>query len=176
MMTYAQIERDSKEIINSMNSAEREVPSFFGMFGKVKYHFFAYCLLGGLSYFSLPQPKNVGLWLFFVAFGLFHWLVIFSFTASYASLFNMVRTEKLKNLELAKVITRKIKAYGTVWFILLVSCGLLGVVTEWSILPLVIGNLVTTFLIFIIFNMDISRYQIPAIVGAVKSLKIKSQN
>jgi hypothetical protein len=171
MMTYAQVEKDSKKIIDSINLTEREVSSFFGMFSKIKYHFFAYCLLGGLSYFSLPQPQNIGLWLFFVAFGVFHWLVIFSFTASYASLFNMIGSEKIKDLELAKIITKKLRAYGVVWFVLLVAFGLVGVVTEWSILPLVIGNFITTLLIFFVFNVDMSRYQIPAIIGVIKSIK-----
>ena len=174
MMTYTQIEKDSKEIIDSIGSSDREVPSFFGMFSKVKYHFIAYCVLGVLSYFSLPQPKNVGLWLFFVAFGIFHWLVIFSFTASYASLFNMIRSDKLKSLELTKLISGKVRAYGVVWFVALVTCGLAGVLTEWSILPLVIGNFVATFLIFIVFNMDISRYQVSSIIGAVKAVRNKA--
>lgn len=173
MMTYAQIEKDSKEIIESIGSVDMEIPSFFGMFSKVKYHFFAYFLLGALSYFSLPQPKNIGLWLFFVAFGIFHWLVIFSFTASYASLIKMIGADKLKSLELTKLISKKIRAYGLVWFVALVTCGLAGVLTEWSILPLVIGNFVATFLIFVVFNMDISRYQVSSIIGAVKGLRNK---
>lgn len=173
MMTYAQIESDSKEIISSIGSTEREAPSFFGMFSKVKYHFLTYCILGAMSYFSLPEPKSIGLWLFFVVFGLFHWLVIFSLTASYANLFNMIKAERLRSLELTKVISRKVRAYGIVWFAAITTCGLVGVFTEWSVLPLVIGNFIATFLIFIVFNMDISRYQMAAIIGAVKALRYK---
>lgn len=174
MMTYAQIEKDSREIIESIGSADIEIPSFFGVFSKVKYHFFAYVVLGALSYFSLPQPKNIGLWLFFVGFGVFHWLVIFSFTASYASLIKMIGTDKLKSLDLTKVISGKVRAYGLVWFVALVTCGLAGVLTEWSILPLVIGNFFATFLIFVVFNMDISRYQVSSIIGAVKAVRKKA--
>lgn len=173
MMTYSQIERDSKEIIIAIGSTEKEVPSFFGMFSKVKYHFIAYCIFGALSFFSLPQPKSIGLWLFFVAFGMFHWLVILSLTSSYANLFNMIGADKLKRLELAKVITGKVRAYGVVWFAAIVAFGLSSILTEWSILPLVAGNFVATFLLFIIFNMDISRYQVPAIIGAVKAVRNK---
>lgn len=173
MMTYAQIERDSKEIVSSIGSAEREVSGFFGMFNNVKYHFFSYCIFGAISYFSLPQPKNLALWLFCVAFGMFHWLVMFSLTASYASLFNMIGEDKLKSLELAKVIKGKFRAYGLVWFIAIIFFGLPSVLTEWSILPLVIGNFVAVFLIFIVFNMDISRYQVSAMIGAAKAARNK---
>lgn len=173
MMTYAKIERDSKEIISSIGSTESEVPSFFGMFSNVKYHFFAYCIFGAMSYFSLPQPKNIALWLFFVTFGIFNWLVIFSLTASYASLFNMIGADKLKSLELAKVIKGKVRSYGLVWFVAIIVFGLASVLTEWSILPLVIGNFIAVFLIFIVFNMDISRYQVPAMIGAAKAARNK---
>ncbi|WP_325954990.1 hypothetical protein [Pantoea anthophila] len=37
MMTYTQIEKDAKEIISAIGTTEREIPSFFGMFSKVKY-------------------------------------------------------------------------------------------------------------------------------------------
>jgi len=173
MMTYTQIEKDAQEIIGAIGTTEREVPSFFGMFSKVKYHLFAYCAFSALSFFTLPQPKNVSLWLFFVAFGMFHWFVILSLTSSYTNLFNMIEVEKLKSLELAKVISGKVKAYGVIWFAAIVVFGLSGVLTEWSILPLVMGNFIATFLLFIVFNMDISRYQVSTIIGAVKAIRNK---
>ena len=173
MMTYAQIERDAKEIINNIGTTEREVPSFFGMFSKIKYHLFVYCAFGALSFFTLPQPKSIGLWLFFVAFGMFHWLVILSLTSSYVNLFNIIGEEKLKSLELARVISGKVRAYGVVWFAAIVVFGLSSVLTEWSILPLVMGNFIVTLLLFIVFNMDVSRYQISTIIGAVKAVRSK---
>ncbi len=173
MMTYTQIERDAKEIILAIGSSENEVPSFFGMFSKVKYHLFAYFAFAALSFFSLPEPKSIGLWLFFVAFGIFHWLVILSLTSSYANLFNMIGGEKLKSLELARVISGKVRAYGVVWFATIVVFGLSSVLTEWSILPLVIGNFIATLILFIVFNMDISRYQVSTIIGAVKVVRNK---
>ncbi|QHM74016.1 hypothetical protein [Mixta intestinalis] len=176
MMTYEEIQKDSKEIINIICSSQRKIPGFFSMFGKVKYHFIIYCVLGGVSYFSLPLPKNIGLWLFFVAFGLFHWVVIFSFIATYANLSNMIGDERLKELSLVKVIARKINFYGLVWLVLLIVCGVSGIFTEWSILPLVIGNMIVTFLMAIVFNIDISRYQISSIIGAVKAVRNKSYN
>lgn len=173
MMTYTQIEKDAQEIISAIGTTEREVPSFFGMFSKVKYHLFAYCAFSALSFFTLPQPKNISLWLFFVAFGMFHWLVILSLTSSYTNLFNMIEEEKLKSLELAKVISGKLRAYGVIWFAAIVVFGLSGVLTEWSILPLVMGNFIATFLLFIVFNMDIARYQVSTIIGAVKAIRNK---
>jgi len=104
---------------------------------------------------------------------MFHWFVILSLTSSYTNLFNMIEVEKLKSLELAKVISGKVKAYGVIWFAAIVVFGLSGVLTEWSILPLVMGNFIATFLLFIVFNMDISRYQVSTIIGAVKAIRNK---
>ncbi|OON34707.1 hypothetical protein BTJ39_23365 [Izhakiella australiensis] len=176
MMTYEQIEKDSKAIASLMSESKREVPSFFSMFGKVKIHFIAYCTFALLSYFSLPTQDGFLLWLFFLFFGLFHWLVIFAFVASYAGIFAMLDKDILNRFELSRVIGKKVKVYGMVWFFLILVSGVVSLVSEWSLIPLVIGNFITTLIALFVFNVDISRYQIAGFFGAVAAAKEKMVN
>ncbi len=173
MITYEQVEKDSKAIASLMSESKREIPSFFSTFGRVKLHFIAYCTFSALSYFSLPTQDGFLLWLFFVFFGLFHWLVIFAFVSSYAGIFSMLDENMLSRFELSRVIGKKVKAYGVVWFFIIFVLGVVSMISEWSVIPLVIGNFITTLIALFVFNMDVSRYQISGIFGAVSAAKEK---
>ncbi len=88
----------------------------------------------------------------------------------------MLDNDMLSRFELSRVISKKVKVYGVIWFFIILVFGIVGLISEWSLIPLVFGNFITTLIALFIFNMDISRYQIAGLFGAVSAAKEKLSN
>ncbi|NIF23930.1 hypothetical protein [Candidatus Pantoea multigeneris] len=176
MVTYREIEDESKEIVALMASSEQTVPRFFSFFKWIKYHFFIYVILAVICLFELDVAKYGWSWLLVFSFGLLNWFFISAFVSSYSNMFSMLESEKLKDFKLCKILARKIKTYGVSWFAFLILMGAVGVFTELNVAAIVIGNFVFSIFCFFIFNIDISRYQISGLLGAISAVKEKLSN
>ncbi|QGY32524.1 hypothetical protein [Pantoea cypripedii] len=172
-MTYDQIEKESKEIITLLSNSNKEVPSFFSFFEKIKYHFSIYVIFLVATYFSYPKAGFSPIWLVIVFFGLFHWFVLCCFVFSWSNIFAMADPALMQKFCLSRLIARKLRAYGIAWLIFLVVAGVASVLTVLNIFILVAGNFIFTFFMFFTFNLDISRYQLAGVLGAIEALREK---
>lgn len=172
-ITYDEISSESKLIINAMSSSQKTVPSAFHPLKRVLGHFSLYMLFCLISYisFTLKYDDSKGEWFLFFGFGVLNWLFIFAFFYGYEVLFSMVDEKQVSELKIVKIMKAKVKRYGIVWAALIFLLGVGAVITELNVALLVMGNFVGSILLMFIFNIDISRYQISAIVGAIGAVK-----
>jgi hypothetical protein len=172
-MTYDQVEKESKEIVSLLSNSKREIPGFFSNFTKIKYHFFTYVIFLVGSYIVDPTARLSIVWFFIATLGLFHWFVISCFVFSWSNIFAMADPALMQKFCLSRLIARKLRAYGIAWLIFLVVAGVASVLTVLNIFILVVGNFIFTFFMFFTFNLDISRYQLAGVLGAIEALREK---
>lgn len=169
-ITYDEIKRDSERIALEVGSSEKEVPSFFFPIKRIGLLLIVYFLFAGISYFLMPKGSDKLAWFGVLAFGVFNWVFIAAFIFGYEFIFNIVNTPEVNELKLVRVLKRKVRAYGMVWLIVLVLLGLTSLVTDMNLGALVIGNFIFSLLGLLIFNVDISRYQISGALGVISAL------
>ena len=83
----------------------------------------------------------------------------------------MIDEKKVDSLKIVKIMKGKVKHYGLAWAVLIILLGVGSAITELNVALLVVGNFVGSILLMFVFNMDISRYQVSAIVGAISAVK-----
>ncbi|UIL55057.1 hypothetical protein LZU96_23125 (plasmid) [Pantoea agglomerans] len=172
-ITYDEISSESKLIVNAMSSSQKVVPSAFHPLKRVLGHFLLYmffCLISYIS-FALKYDDSKGEWFLFFGFGFLNWLFIFAFFYGYEVLFSMIDEKKVDSLKIVKIMKGKVKHYGLAWAVLIILLGVGSAITELNVALLVVGNFVGSILLMFVFNMDISRYQVSAIVGAISAVK-----
>lgn len=170
-ISYEEIRSDSEKITDSMLSSKQYVPSFFEPVKCVKYHMLTYLVFALLSFF-LPDTKgDILIGLVILGFGMLHWFFIFCFISGYVGLFTMISSPEVKELKLTRIISKKVKTYGISWLVIIVMLGLVSVTTELNIGALVFGNFLLSIFGFFVFNLDISRYQISALIGAASAVR-----
>ncbi|MCW1877166.1 hypothetical protein OMR58_22215 [Erwinia sp. INIA-01] len=170
-ITYSEVKSDSAKIVESILSSDREIPSLKRIVGVLKYHIALYVFFATLSFFLPKVDKGSGVFFLVAAFGVMHWFLLVSLMSSYATLFFMVRDTKVKELKLMVLVRSKIKSYSMVWAFGIVLLGLISISTELNIGALVFGNLIISVLGLIIFNLDMSRFQISSLLGAISAAK-----
>lgn len=172
-ITYDEISSDSKKIVNAMSSSKRVVPSAFHPLKRVLKLFSLFLLFCGVDYvvFVREHQDSIGEWLLFFAFGVINWLFLFAFFYGYEIIFSMLDEKSVSELKFVKIIKRKIKNYGVFWAACIALLGIVGAMTEFNIGLLVIGNFVGSLFLIFTFNVDISRYQISALIGAVSAVR-----
>ena len=170
-ISHDEIKADSKVLAEAAMSSSSTVPSFFLPLSYLKYHFAVYIVFAALSFFLPDMSGDSLIGLGVLGFGLLNWLFIFGLASGYVSLFAMVSNPDVKGLKLTKVISSKLKAYGIVWFCLLVVLGLASINTGLSIAVLVFGNFILTIFGLFILNIDLSRFQLSGLIGAASAIK-----
>lgn len=172
-INYEEIRNDSKKITDSMMSSKQCVPSFFEPMRYVKYHILTYLIFALLSFFFPDASGDIMIGIAILGFGLLHWFFIFCFISGYVGLFAMVSSSDVKELKLSRIISKKVKSYGIAWLMIITLLGLVSVTTELNIGALVFGNFLFSIFGFFIFNLDISRYQVAGLFGALSAAKDK---
>ncbi|ARJ44399.1 hypothetical protein B1H58_20475 (plasmid) [Pantoea alhagi] len=176
-MTYGEVKKDAGHIIEAMASSNREVPSFFHPLKRISMHLFLFLFFCGVDYALFDNHKDgaTATWLFSFGFGVVNWIFLLAFFYGYENIFIMLSDARVSELKLVKLIRRKVKMYGSAWFILIALLGLMSMFDKLNIDILVFGNFLTSLLLLFIFSVDMSRYQISALIGAV-SASVKKIN
>ncbi|MDT0177837.1 hypothetical protein Q9R34_17565 [Enterobacter sp. BRE11] len=169
-MTYDEIKNDSEVIALQFGLSKKEVPSFFSPLKRMGLHLLVYFLFSFFSYFLMPEGSDKLAWFCALAFGVVNWIFIIGFIFGYEFIFSVVNDPKVNELKLVKVLKRKVRAYGMVWLVSLVLLGGVSLVTEMNLGALVIGNFIISLIGLLLFNVDISRYQISGMLGVASAL------
>ena len=169
-MTYDEIKSDSEVISLQFGLSKNEVPSLFSPIKKLGFHLVVYFIFSGVSYFLMPEGSDKLSWFGALAFGVVNWIFIVVFVSGYDFIFSIVSTPQINELKLVKMLKRKVRTYGIVWLVLLILLGAISLTTEINLGALVIGNFIISLLGLLVFNVDISRYQISGFLGAASAL------
>lgn len=157
-------------------SSKRIAPSFFNPLKCLRYHLTVYLIFAVLSFFFPDMGGEVLIGVGVLFFGVVNWIFIFAFTSGYVNLYSMVNIPEVKELTLTKILSSKLKAYGLVWFGFIVILGVVSITTNINIGALVFGNFAFSLLGLFILTIDLSRFQLSGLFGAVSAIKSHLDN
>lgn len=168
-ITYEKIKSEVKAISEEMINSKSEIPS---LFSTVKYGVIPAGLYFSF-YFMCPLTdvfiKNIWMFLGFLSF--FFWVFISIFISGYSQFFSLLPDDAEERFEIVKIFQRKMKVYYTAWLASIALAGFLALITIWNVIALAVVTVLSTVLIALAFNFDISRYQLASLFGVVDSLK-----
>lgn len=171
-ITYEKIKSEVKAISEEMVDSRNEVPSIFST---VKYGLIP-AVIYFAFYFACPLTdvfiKNIWVFLGFLSF--FFWLFISIFISGYSQIFSLLPKNAQKRFEIVKICRKKMKVYYAIWLASIALAGTLALVTIWNVIALAVITVISTVLIALAFNFDISRYQIASLFGVVSAIKEKA--
>ncbi|WP_333897745.1 hypothetical protein [Mixta calida] len=168
-ITYEQIKREiqcvSEEVVNSNN----EIPSLlstvrYGVIPAAIYFFFYFCCC-----FTDVFIKNIWLFVGFLSF--FFWVFISLFISGYSQVLSMLPKDAQDRFEIVRICQNKMRVYYAGWLFSIALAGVLSLVTIWNAIALAAVTALSTILIALAFNFDISRYQLASLFGAIGALK-----
>ncbi|HCC2892280.1 TPA: hypothetical protein M4196_005471 [Klebsiella variicola] len=173
MLTHEKIRIETELIIKLLATTDRPVTSFF------------HILKPGLTLMVIPNLLAAILLILEwingyissgVGPGAFLGNLVLSFLLAamlspYANFFYMLSMKDVENLEIVKVLRKKIKTYfivlSIVWIISSIPLMMLG----GGVIVIPIMVMVTFILSMFVFSIDISRYQLSGVFGALKGVK-----
>lgn len=170
-ISYEEVTSDSRRITEAMLSSKKMIPPFFKVFGFLRYQVLIYIAFAVASFLSLGPDDRIEIWLSVIVFGLLHWFFLFIYLSSYMIFLSVIEGGNLKDLKLVRIISVKIKVYGCVWAAAIFVLGVVSVSTELNVAAIVIGNFILSIFGLMVFNFDVSRFQIPSLVGALAAAK-----
>ncbi|MBS0883444.1 hypothetical protein JK231_22905 [Pantoea sp. JGM49] len=168
---YDEIQQEFKEISLMMVNSKEEIPSLLlgGKFifipALIYFIFFLICPFFGWFDNNLWQGAGI--------FSLAFWFFISVFLYSYSMIFSMLPKHAFKKFIILGILTKKVRVYYFLWIASIIVAGLLSIFTVYNILILSIATLISTVVLGLIFNLDISRYQIAGLFGAISAAKEK---
>ncbi|EIV7913033.1 hypothetical protein INH22_24330 [Klebsiella pneumoniae] len=89
----------------------------------------------------------------------------------YANFFYMLSMREVEKLELIKVLRQKIKIYFIVLSVFWILASIPLVILGGGVIVIPIMVMVTFILGMFVFSLDISRYQLSGVFGALKGVK-----
>ncbi len=168
---YDQIQKEVKEISLMMVNSREEVPTLFSgvryvlIPAIIYFTFFLICPFFG--WFDKNLWQGAGL------FSLAFWFFISVFLYSYSMLFAMLPRHAFKKFIILDILSKKVRLYYFIWVVSILISGLLSIFTVYNILILSMVTLVSTVVLGLFFNLDVSRYQIAGLFGAISAAKEK---
>lgn len=169
-VTYDLIEKETRQITDEFLNSKQEIPSPLDALKFIKYHIAAYFFFVFVSFFTWSE-EGVAIWFGILVFGVFNWFFHISSAMSVQSIFSRISSESFGKYIILKLLKKKILFYSIVWMVFIVLAGIISVLSQYNIAALVVGNFVFTIFLAIIFNVDVSRYQISTLWGALKAAK-----
>lgn len=171
-ITYNEIRRDTESIVKAMALSNRDVPSFLTPFKRVSAYLSLFLIFIAIDYFLYNDQKDGSelYWFFSFGFGILNWIFLIGFIYGYESIFAVIKDEKISELKLIKLVRQKVRVYAGVWFAAILLLGILSVFDKLNVDILVFGNFIISLLLLFIFNLDMSRYQIPALIGSLNAI------
>ncbi|MBZ6396884.1 MULTISPECIES: hypothetical protein [Pantoea] len=170
-ITYEKIKSEVRIISEEMVNSSNKVPSIFST---VKYG-----LLPAGVYFTffLACPfadvfiKNIWMFLGFLSF--FFWVFISIFISGYSQFFSLLPEGAQERFEIVRICCKKMKVYYAIWLASVFVAGLLALFTIWNVIALAVVTVLSTVLIALAFNFDMSRYQLASLFGVISAIKEK---
>lgn len=170
-ISYDEVASDSKKLAEAMLSSREFVPTLFNGLNSFRIQISIYIAFVVASFFFLEKGARIDIWFGVVAFGLMHWVFLLTYASGYLNLYSMINKKVVEDLKLVRVLTGKFKVYGWVWSISIFLLGVVSLSTELNVAAIVFGNFIVSILGTIIFNLDMSRFQIPSLLGAISAAK-----
>jgi hypothetical protein len=174
MLTHKQVREEVSELVRSVSTSDTTPPSLFNAAKPALYLFAISELLilvsvvVEFSNFGVVQGESV----FSLFLNMIFWAILSVMSVSYISLLAMIPSEVSRNSELLSMLRRKLKSYIKVLVVLwlLVSSAFCVLAGGGAIV--VFGTVfISIFLSVLIFNMDMSRYQLSGLFGALQTAK-----
>ncbi|MGG9089106.1 hypothetical protein ACRFNL_22855 [Serratia marcescens] len=174
MLTHKQVREEVSELVRSVSTSDTTPPSFFDAAKPALYLFaiseflIVISVAVEFSNFGTVQGESV----FSLFLNLFFWAILSVMSVSYTSLLAMIPSEVSRNSELLKMLRKKVRAYIKVLVVLwvLVSAAICVLAGGGAIV--IFGTVfVSIFLSVLLFNMDVSRYQLSGLFGALQEAK-----
>lgn len=174
MLTHKQVREEVSELIRSVSTSDTTPPSLFNAAKPALYLFAISELLIIISVavefsnFGAVQGESV----FSLFLNLLFWAILSVMSVSYVSLLAMIPSEISLKSELLNMLRKKLRAYIRVLVVLwlLVSAAFCMLAGGGAIF--IFGAVfVSMFLSILLFNMDMSRYQLSGLFGALQTAK-----
>lgn len=170
-VTFSEVQQEVKDISLLISSSNEIVPSVFSGFKRMLLPVSLYFLFYLLCPFGEVFDRN--LWLGLGIMSVFFWFFISFFLYRYSMLFSMLPKDAFQKYKILKLYRSKAKSYYLVWNVAIIVAGMLSLLTIFNVIALAAITLLATILLAIFFNLDISRYQMPAVFGAASAVKHK---
>lgn len=170
-VTFSEVQQEVKDISLLISSSNEIVPSVFSGFKRMLLPVSLYFLFYLLCPFGEVFDRN--LWLGLGIMSVFFWFFISFFLYGYSMLFSMLPKDAFQKYKILKLYRSKAKSYYLVWNVAIIVAGMLSLLTIFNVIALAAITLLATILLAIFFNLDISRYQMPAVFGAASAVKHK---
>ncbi|WP_209904653.1 hypothetical protein [Pantoea cypripedii] len=168
-LTYKKIQFEIKEISLDIIYSQEVVP---GVLAHIRLTLLPMALYFGFYVacaFTDVFIQNI--WLGLGLISLAFWVFLTIFVSGYRSLFSMLPADAFDKYEILKLYKKKVIIYYSIWLCFIVIGGLVSVFTMLNILPLVAMTLLSTIILSLLFHLDISRYQISSLFGALIAVK-----
>ncbi len=168
-ITYDKIRAEIKGISQEIANSKEIVPSPLdnirsGLLpAAIYFSFFIACA------FTDAYIKNVWQAVGLVSF--FFWIFIIVFISGYAQVFSMLPKDAANRYEIVRVYRKKVKVYYFIWVSAVILGGLISILSIFNILALAAITLLSTVFLALFFNLDISRYQLSGLIGALSAAK-----
>ncbi|EPL6263145.1 hypothetical protein [Klebsiella pneumoniae] len=173
MLTHEKIRLETEQIIKLLATSDRPVTSFF------------HILKPGLTLMTIPNLLATILLILewyngYITSGVgpvaYLGNLVLSFLLAamlspYANFFYMLSMREVEKLELIKVLRQKIKIYFIVLSVFWILASIPLVILGGGVIVIPIMVMVTFILGMFVFSLDISRYQLSGVFGALKGVK-----
>ncbi|MDF7630756.1 hypothetical protein PUG46_15955 [Erwiniaceae bacterium L1_55_4] len=168
-ITYDTIKKEIQCISEEVLNTSREVPSVFktvkfGLIPTVLYFSFYF-----LCIFTEVFIKNI--WLFIGFLSVFFWVFMSLFISGYMQMFSMLPKDAHERFEIVKIYRSKAKIYYIAWLSLIAISGLVSIFSIWNSIALAVLTVLSTAILAIAFNFDVSRYQLASLFGVAGAVK-----
>lgn len=168
-ITYNQIQSEIKQIAELVARSDQPVPGVFGIIKKpllpAAIYFAFYFLMPFFDVFDFNLWAATG----FMSF--FFWMFISIFIYGYGAIYSMLPPGAEDEYLILRIIKRKVRRYYLIWIGAIVFAGVVSIVSFLNIITLAGISLLSSIFIGIALNVDISRYQMSALFGAVEAAK-----
>lgn len=169
MITYKQIKDEVESISLEIASSEQVVPSYWALIKPFK---IVYCLVAFFVVACFVVSDDI--YFANVAFSgvvVFVFLIISAFLSSYTGMFMMLPGGSWKKYKILRILRKKIKVYGGVYTAVIFTSGTLALFCNGAVGIIPISAFVAFVVLFISFNIDVSRYQLSSLFGVLAAAK-----
>ncbi|MDU3818618.1 hypothetical protein [Mixta hanseatica] len=168
-ITYNQIKLEVRQISEELARSNSVVPGVFqsikgGLLPALIYFcFYIACIYTDVYIKTVWQGVGV--------ISIFFWVFITLFMSGYGRIFSMLPKDAGQRYEIVRIYTKKVKVYYLVWVAAIVVAGLVSVFSILNIIALAGISLLSTVIIALAFNFDISRFQLAGLFGVLSAAK-----
>lgn len=170
-ITYDQIRREVKALSEEVAHSSEKVP---GLFSNVKFVVLPCAIYFTFFFISiLKPPMDVNLYMCIGGFSLVFWFFIALFLSGYKQMSSMLPKDAEDRYEIVRVFKKKSMLYYFTWIAFISLGGFISLFTILNVIALSAITFVVSIFLFIIFNFDVSRYQLASALGVLSAAEDK---